>query len=276
LTSVASGTDTVVRTSDYRLLAGLIMLVLGTLSGAAQTLTLGAPLGDLPSPVCSMIEMTARLNALPVDFFTRLIWRESHLRSDAIGPLTGSGEHAEGIAQFMPGTAAERGLLEPFNPAEALPKSGAFLAELRDEFGNLGLAAAAYNAGPQRLRDFLAGLRDLPLETRRYVLAITGYSVEEWAKQVKAAAGPRAPENSGGSQGSPAPPTCRDVVALLEREPAPAVGLWQGRTFPSWCKGLRHPNVSVCGPVHLIGPSIGNASLTMSRSHVQLFRSSSR
>ena len=63
----------------------------------------------------------------------------------------------------MPGTAAERGPFEPFNPVEALPKSGEFLAELRDEFGNLGLAAAAYNAGPQRLRDFLAGLRDLPL-----------------------------------------------------------------------------------------------------------------
>ena len=81
----------------------------------------------------------------------------------------------------MPGTAAERGLNEAFNPVEALPKSGEFLAELRDQFGNLGLAAAAYNAGPQRVRDFVAGLRSLPLETRNYVRAITGRPVEFWA-----------------------------------------------------------------------------------------------
>jgi hypothetical protein len=47
---------------------------------------------------------------------------------------------------------------------------------------NLGLAAAAYNAGPQRVREFLAGSRDLPLETHNYVQAITGHSVEEWKK----------------------------------------------------------------------------------------------
>ena len=86
----------------------------------------------------------------------------------------------------MPGTAMERQLFEPFNPAAALPKSGEFLAELRNEFGNLGLAAAAYNAGPQRLRDYLAGLsHDLPLETRNYVLAITGRPVEDWAASGK-------------------------------------------------------------------------------------------
>ena len=70
--------------------------------------------------------------------------------------MTRSGQRAQGIAQFMPGTADERGLLDPFNPVQALPKSAEFLAELRSEFGNLGLAAAAYNAGPRRVRDWLA------------------------------------------------------------------------------------------------------------------------
>ena len=91
----------------------------------------------------------------------------------------------------MPGTAAERSLLDPFNPVEALPKSAAFLAELRDRFGNLGLAAAAYNAGPQRVRDFVAGSRGLPAETRNYVLAVTGHPIEEWLKPAKPA-GPMA------------------------------------------------------------------------------------
>ena len=105
---------------------------------------------DSRYPICAMIESAAQVNALPLDFFVRLIWQESRFHPDEIGPLTRSGQRALGIAQFMPGTAMERQLFEPFNPAAALPKSGEFLAELRNEFGNLGLAAAAYNAGPQR------------------------------------------------------------------------------------------------------------------------------
>ena len=49
----------------------------------------------------------------------------------------------------MPGTAAERGLSDPFDPEQAIPKAAELLSELRTRFGNLGLAAAAYNAGPQ-------------------------------------------------------------------------------------------------------------------------------
>jgi hypothetical protein len=50
---------------------------------------------------------------------------------------------------------------------------------LRDRFGNLGLAAAAYNAGENGLSKFLNDGR-LPFETRDYVFAITGYPVETW------------------------------------------------------------------------------------------------
>jgi hypothetical protein len=97
-----------------------------------------------------------------------------------MNPLAVSPVGAQGIAQFMPGTAAERGLTAPFDPHQALPKSAEFLAELRQRFGNLGLAAAAYNAGPQRVTGWLAGRRSLPLETRNYVMAITGYGADLW------------------------------------------------------------------------------------------------
>mgnify|MGYP003941924895 CR=1 FL=1 len=60
---------------------------------------------------------------------------------------------------------------------QALPKAAEYLRELRDEFGNLGLAAAAYNAGPGRVRGWLDGARTMPDETQRYVQAITGRSV---------------------------------------------------------------------------------------------------
>jgi hypothetical protein len=79
-------------------------------------------------------------------------------------------------------TAAERFLHDPFDPVEALPKSAEFLRELRAQFGNLGLAAAAYNAGPQRVRDWLAGKRTLPSETQIYVRNVTGRSAQEWAR----------------------------------------------------------------------------------------------
>src|SRR5207244_13436392 len=80
----------------------------------------------------------------------------------------------------MPGTANERRLLDPFDPVQALPKSAEFLSELRNQFGNLGLAAAAYNAGPRRVQEWLAGTGAMPHETRNYVAVITGSIVREW------------------------------------------------------------------------------------------------
>src|SRR5262249_22654407 len=139
--------------------------------GPERSATAAAP--DL----CQALATAATANDLPVDFFTRLIWQESRFKPDAI-----SGKGAQGIAQFMPATAKSSGLENPFNPLEAIAKSGELLGGLRREFGNLGLAAAAYNAGSGRVHDWLGARRPLPLETRTYVQLVTGRSVEEWAK----------------------------------------------------------------------------------------------
>jgi hypothetical protein len=161
--------------------------------------------------ICLMIESAARSNGLPLEFFARLIWQESRFQPDAVGPMTRYGQRAQGIAQFMPGTAGERGLLDPLNPVQALPKSAEFLAELRSQFGNLGLAAAAYNAGPRRVQEWLAGTGPMPSETRHYVLVITGSSIDDWAKAGK-----------GGKMPESAPPTtCGQLMALLRRAPNP-------------------------------------------------------
>ena len=87
---------------------------------------------------------------------------------------------AVGIAQFMPKVATGRGLADPFEPAAALHESAEFLRELLNRFGNLGLAAAAYNAGPKRVQDWLAKRGPLPRETRNYVHIITGHRAEKW------------------------------------------------------------------------------------------------
>jgi hypothetical protein len=163
--------------------------------------------------MCLMIESAARAQDLPLEFFARVIWQESRFQSDAIGPMTRRGQRAQGIAQFMPGTAMERRLLDPFDPVQALPKSAEFLSELRGQFGNLGLAAAAYNAGPRRVQEWLAGTGYMPAETRNYVFAITGTSVDDWATAGKNGKPPdRAPTTS-----------CRELMALLRRAPNPFV-----------------------------------------------------
>jgi hypothetical protein len=132
--------------------------------------------------LCLMLQSAATANTLPLPFLARVIWRESRFDPDAVGPKTRGGAHAQGIAQFMPGTAAEQDLADPFDPVEALPKAAAYLAALRDRFGNLGLAAAAYNAGPARVQGWLDGRRTMPDETRAYVAAVTGRAVEDWKR----------------------------------------------------------------------------------------------
>ena len=66
---------------------------------------------------------------------------------------------------------------------KALPASAKFLRKLRDDFGNLGLAAAAYNAGPGRIQKWLAKESELPRETRDYVRIITGTKAEDWTER---------------------------------------------------------------------------------------------
>jgi len=144
-----------------------------------QTKKDAGPALSIPSTapsLCDTLAATAMTNDLPADFFTRLIWQESRFKPDAVSP-----KGAQGIAQFMPETARSSGLEDPFNPLEAIAKSGQLLRSLRREFGNVGLAAAAYNAGSGRVRGWLGGIRPLPQETRAYVWLVTGRSVEDWA-----------------------------------------------------------------------------------------------
>jgi hypothetical protein len=182
-------------------------------------------LSDAQKSMCLLLESAARANNLPIEFFTRVIWQESRFRADAIGPMTYTGKRALGIAQFMPGTAAERNLLDPLNPIQALPKSAEFLRDLRQEFGNLGLAAAAYNAGPRRVRNWMTGSGPMPSETRAYVQAITGASVEQWAK--------RGDDDS--SQGSGR--GCGELMALLKRAPNVFLAALQQRVI----EGAKQP-----------------------------------
>jgi hypothetical protein len=124
---------------------------------------------------CRALKEAAEESGIPVPFFARLLWQESRFKSNEV-----SQAGAQGVAQFMPETAAEVGLDDPFDAMKALPASARFLRKLRDDFGNLGLAAAAYNAGPGRIQKWLARESELPRETRDYVRIITGTRAEDW------------------------------------------------------------------------------------------------
>jgi hypothetical protein len=105
----------------------------------------------------------------------------------------------------MPETAANRRLDNPFDPAQAIPASAKLLRDHYRRFGNLGLAAAAYNAGPRRVDDWRAKKGPMPQETQDYVKAITGFPVETWT--VSFAGGPAVKL----PQGAP----CQEAAGLL-------------------------------------------------------------
>ena len=170
--------------------------------------------------ICALIDESAARHRLPIDFFTRLIWKESRFRQNAVSP-----KGAQGIAQFMPGTAALRGLSDPFDPLEAIPASARYLRDLADRFGNLGLAAAAYNAGEKRLADWRAGVGGLPYETRDYVVSITGLSAEDW----NAPGAALKPAERGLPPDERPPGTCLGVAALLAR---PGAGMEIVASYP--------------------------------------------
>ncbi len=160
--------------------------------------------------ICRMIELNARAHALPPEFLARLIWQESRFDRYARSPVG-----AQGIAQFMPYTAKERGLDDPDDPRQAIAASAQFLRHLHNRFGNLGLAAAAYNGGPNRVSNWLAGRASLALETENYVRIITRHPADHWRKTDAATPDLALAPNL------PFQPACERLPALLRKEKPP-------------------------------------------------------
>ena len=167
-----------------------------------------APLRPLLKPVvhrsrkeiCDALVEAALRNDLPAHFFIRLLYQESSFRPAAI-----SSAGALGVAQFMPETASDRKLDNPFDPVQAIPASARLLRDLYQKFGNLGLAAAAYNAGPKRVSDWRTNGGQLPQETQDYVKAITGWPAEAWT----------VPQAGSPAVKLPRTAPCQETVGLL-------------------------------------------------------------
>jgi hypothetical protein len=209
--------------------ATLIVLLAAALSPLTPARAEPRPSVD---DICRTLAQAATDNELPEEFFTRLIWQESRFDPAAVSPAG-----AQGIAQFMPQTAAMRGLANAFEPLEALRESAGYLRELRTTFrGNLGLAAAAYNAGPGQVEAWLAGRHRLPFETQAYVRIITGYAAEAWAS-------PTPPQMEASR--APTGERCVELAKLLLDRPQrrrdlksdPAWGPWGVQLAGTWSEG---------------------------------------
>ena len=179
------------------------------------------PMPPRPKPVversreeiCDAVTREAQANDVPAPFFIRLLFQESGFQS---GVWSDAG--AEGIAQFMRETSADVGLDNPYDPLQAIPAAARLLRNLAREFGNLGLAAAAYNAGPKRIQDWLARKGKLPQETQGYVRTITGRAPETFTVAAKGSPAVKLPRQA----------PCQEAAGLLawdgpERIPLPPV-----------------------------------------------------
>jgi soluble lytic murein transglycosylase-like protein len=127
--------------------------------------------GGLPSFVperyrAMILRSSARWNVSAALLAAQLM-AESNFNPYAVSPAG-----AQGIAQFMPGTAAAYGLDDPFDAEQAIDAQAHLMSDLLKQFGSVQLALAAYNAGPGAV----AACDCVPPypETQAYVAKIMG------------------------------------------------------------------------------------------------------
>ena len=116
----------------------------GATGGGDGSLSAGA---GLPAFVPSrfrapLVRAASRWNVSAALLAAQLM-AESNFNPFAVSPAG-----AQGIAQFIPSTAASYGLRNPFDPVEAMDAQAHLMSDLIGELGSPQLALAAYNAGP--------------------------------------------------------------------------------------------------------------------------------
>lgn len=127
--------------------------------------------GGLPSFVPSRYRAPLLRSAAHWNVSAALLAAQLMAESN-FNPYAGSSAGAQGIAQFMPSTAAAYGLANPFDPVEAIDAQAHLMSDLLRQFGDPSLALAAYNAGPAPV-EACSCIPAYP-ETQAYVSRILG------------------------------------------------------------------------------------------------------
>jgi hypothetical protein len=114
---------------------------------------------------------SARKYDLPVNLIASVIRAESNFDARAVSPAG-----AQGLMQLMPATARDLGVKNPFNIAENIDGGSRYLRQMLDSFdGDLKLALAAYNAGPEAVTKY-GGKVPPYLETQQYVKRVLRFT----------------------------------------------------------------------------------------------------
>lgn len=120
----------------------------------------------VPQEYRDLVADASKQYGVPAGILSALLQQESGFQAQI-----GSPAGAQGIAQFMPATAASRGV-DPNDPKSAIPGAAELLKENKDQFGSWELALAAYNAGGGAVSEY-GGIPPYP-ETQNYVKTIMG------------------------------------------------------------------------------------------------------
>lgn len=120
---------------------------------------------DAPPALRALTQQTARNNGIDPDLLEALVQQESGYSVTARSKVG-----AMGLTQIMPDTATSLGVKNPFDPAQNLDAGAKYLKQQIERFGDLGLALAAYNAGPNAVARH-GGIPPYP-ETQAYVKSI--------------------------------------------------------------------------------------------------------
>ena len=131
----------------------------------------GARLKSLPSFVPPSLQSVISQAAQRWNVSGALLAAQLYAESN-FNPFAQSGAGAQGIAQFMPGTAHAYGLENPFDPAQSIDAQAHLMRDLLRRFASVPLALAAYNAGPAPVA--ACGCVPAIPETQAYVAKILG------------------------------------------------------------------------------------------------------
>lgn len=131
---------------------------------------------------CQMLQGVAREHFLDPGFFTRLIWQDSRLAPAAL-----RADRLVGDPQLNDDKPGLGHISEHLNFPQIVEKTGRYLAYLRQENGNQGLAAMAYAAGERGAFGFMAGNVALRQSSVDYVQIVTGLHPTVWRNEPPAA-----------------------------------------------------------------------------------------
>ena len=227
-----AGRRSLVRRLPALLLSGLLIAAPFTSVALAQNASAARLRSD--HTIADYIAEAARR------FGVAIAWIRAVMDAESAGDVHAvSRNGAMGLMQIMPNTWSELRMRyglgrDPFDPRDNILAGAAYLREMHDRYGSPGFLAA-YNAGPQRYDEYLAGVRALPAETRAYV-AMLAPLVEPlervtaippdplaWPRSLLFVVRANGGENAGPSQDQRAPgdnataPRARDAASLSPR-----------------------------------------------------------